>query len=79
VRGRRVTRHESCSLVTLRTREPSRLCHGEGSIRPAGVPDMPWLIGSRHRRSASLQAGLTLTQVRRDPSSSAGPLTAHWG
>jgi len=39
--GRNATRHESCSLVTCTTGEPSRSCHGEGSIRWTGVPDMP--------------------------------------
>jgi hypothetical protein len=39
--GRSATRHESCSLVTRTTKEPSRSCHGEGSIRPTGDPDMP--------------------------------------
>ena len=43
--GRSATRRESCSLVTSTTGEPSRSCHGEGSIRPTGVPDMP-LVGS---------------------------------
>jgi hypothetical protein len=39
--GRSATRHESCSLVTITTEEPSRSCHGEGSTRPTGGPDMP--------------------------------------
>jgi hypothetical protein len=39
--GRSATRHESCSLVTRTTGKPSRSCHGEGSIRPTGGPDMP--------------------------------------
>ena len=28
--GRSATRHESCSLVRLTMKEPSRSCHGEG-------------------------------------------------
>jgi hypothetical protein len=39
--GRSAIRHESCSLVRRTTGEPSRSCHGEGSIRWTGVPDMP--------------------------------------
>ena len=39
--GRSAIRRESCSLVTFTTEEPSRSCHGEGSIRRTGVPDMP--------------------------------------
>src|ERR1039457_6219213 len=38
--GRSATRRESCSLVTFTREEPSRSCHGEGSIRPTGDPDM---------------------------------------
>jgi GNAT superfamily N-acetyltransferase len=40
--GRRPTRAESCSLVTLTTGEPSRSCHGEGP-RPTDrpIPEMP--------------------------------------
>ena len=43
--GRSATRRESCSLVRLTTGEPSRSCHGEGHVRPTGVPDTP-LVGS---------------------------------
>jgi hypothetical protein len=43
--GRNATRHESCSLVTLTMKEPSRSFADEGSIRRTGVPDMP-LVGS---------------------------------
>jgi hypothetical protein len=43
--GRSATRRESCSLVRSTAREPSRSFHGEGSIRPTGVADMP-LVGS---------------------------------
>jgi len=39
--GRSAIRHESCSLVRFTMEEPSRSFHGEGSIRPPGVPDMP--------------------------------------
>jgi hypothetical protein len=39
--GRSATRRESCSLVRFTTGESSRSCHGEGSILPTGVPDMP--------------------------------------
>ncbi len=39
--GRSAIRRESCSLVTVTTREPSRSRPGEGSIRPTGVPDKP--------------------------------------
>ena len=44
--GRRSTRAESCSLVTVTTGEPSRSCHGEGP-RPTDwpVPEMP-MVGS---------------------------------
>jgi hypothetical protein len=44
--GRSATRHESCSLVTFTTGEPSRSYHGEGP-RPTDwqVPEMP-LVGS---------------------------------
>ena len=45
--GRSAERRESCSLVTVTTREPSRSCHGEGSIRPTGVPDMPMVESLR--------------------------------
>jgi hypothetical protein len=39
--GRSATRHESYILVRDTKGEPSRSFHGEGSIRPTGVPDMP--------------------------------------
>jgi hypothetical protein len=44
--GRSATRHESCSLVTFTTGEPSRSYHGEGP-RPTDwpVPEMP-MVGS---------------------------------
>jgi len=43
--GRSATRRESCSLVKRTMGEPSRSCHGEGDVRPTGVPEMP-LVGS---------------------------------
>jgi hypothetical protein len=61
--GRSVTRHESCSLVTDTTREPSRSCHGEGSIRPTGGPDMP-LVESLRGKGSGTYARLDSEQER---------------
>jgi hypothetical protein len=51
--GRSATRRESCSLVRLTTGEPSRSFHGEGDIRPTGVPDMPTVGSPRGRGSGT--------------------------
>jgi len=61
--GRSATRHESCSLVKVTTEEPSRSCHGEGSIRPTGVPDMP-LVESFRGRGSGTHARYGLEQER---------------
>ena len=45
--GRSATRRESCSLVIVTTGEPSRSCHGEGHVRPIGVPELPVVGSSR--------------------------------
>ena len=52
--GRRSTRAESCSLVTVTTGEPSRSCHGEGP-RPTNwhVPEMPLVGSPRGTRSGT--------------------------
>ena len=64
--GRSANRCESCSLVRFTTEEPSRSCHGEGSIRRPGVPDMP-LPGPSGVRGAARTHGLV--RDRRGPSS----------
>jgi hypothetical protein len=51
--GRSATRHESCSLVTGTTEEPSRSFHGEGSIWSTGGPDRPTIKSSRGRGSGT--------------------------
>ncbi len=64
--GRSAIRCESCSLVKVTTGEPSRSCHGEGSIRQTGVPDMP-LPGPSGVWGAARTHGLV--RNRRGPSS----------
>jgi hypothetical protein len=61
--GRRATRSEFCSPVTFTMGEPSRSCHGEGDIRPAGVPDMP-LVGSLRGKGSGTYARDGLEQER---------------
>ena len=61
--GRSATRHESCSLVTFTTEEPSRSYHGEGSIRPTGDPDMP-LVESLRGTGSGTYARLGSGQER---------------
>jgi hypothetical protein len=61
--GRNATRHESCSLVKFTTWEPSRSCHGEGSIRPTGGPDMP-LVESLRGMGSGTYARLGSEQER---------------
>jgi hypothetical protein len=39
--GRSAEGCESCSLVTSTTGEPSRSYHGQGHVRPTGVPELP--------------------------------------
>ena len=50
--GRSATRRESCSLVRLTMREPSRSCHGEGNIQRLRFRTSPrWVspgYGERH-------------------------------
>ena len=60
--GRSATRRESCSLVTVTTGEPSRSCHGEGSIRPYwrsghALGRVPPGYGERHVRTVWFGTG----------------------
>jgi hypothetical protein len=61
--GRSAIRRESCSLVRFTMEEPSRSFHGEGSIRPIGVPDMP-LVESFRGRGIGTYARLGSEQER---------------
>jgi len=63
VAGRSATRRESCSLVRYTMGEPSRSFHGEGSIRPTGVPDMP-LVESLRGKGIGTYARLGSEQER---------------
>ena len=61
--GRSATRRESCSLDTRTMGEPSRSCHGEGSIRRHGGPDMP-TVGSSRGMGIGTHAGPASGQER---------------
>ena len=60
--GRSATRCESCSLVRITMREPSRSCHGEGHVCPVGfrmVGRVSSGYGERHVRKVWSGTGET--------------------